>query len=140
MIQFVTPNLNTLTNLSYTLNSFVAVEDKTYINVDDSNNPKRQKEISPVNKTVFASMQILYILLFISLFFLVHNICFAQTRTAPTNNTQQIQNWSSFTFQGQRLARMVTSSVADTGDTFYLMLDLSPPCSIVNMRLSFKHE
>lgn len=64
----------------------------------------------------------------------------ASSRNAPTNNVQQIQNWSSFTFQEQRFARMVTSSVADTGDTFYLMLDLSPPCSTVNMRLSFQHE
>ena len=140
MIQFVPSNSNTFTNGSYPLNSLVAVKDGTYINLHDNYILKLYKAISPACKAVSVSMRMVHILLFVSLFFLAQNIVFAQTRSAPTNNGQKIQNWSSFTFQGQRLARMVTSSVADTGDTFYLMLDLSPPCSTVNMRLSFRHE
>jgi hypothetical protein len=140
MIQFVPSNSNTFTNGSYPLNSLVAGKDKTYINMQNNYIPKLYKAINPACKAVSVSMRMVHILLFVSLFFLAQNIVFAQTRSAPTNNVQQIQNWSSFTFQGQRFARMVTSSVADTGDTFYLMLDLSPPCSTVNMRLSFQHE
>jgi hypothetical protein len=35
---------------------------------------------------------------------------------------------------------MVTSAAASSGDTFYLMLDMAPPCTTVNLRLSFQHQ
>lgn len=65
---------------------------------------------------------------------------FAQTRSLATTNVQKSQNWSSFTFQGQNTARMVTSATANTGDTFSLMLDMEPPCKTVSLRLTFKHQ
>ena len=65
--------------------------------------------------------------------------CFAQNNRGVITNEQKAQNWESFALDlsGRKVARMTTSSIANTGDTVTLSLDTSPPCDTLYTNLIF---
>jgi len=73
------------------------------------------------------------------LIFCAGQTCFAQIDRGVITNKQQAQYWNSFTLDlaGSKVARMTTAAVASTGDAVTLSLDLSPPCTGIDMNLIF---
>jgi hypothetical protein len=64
---------------------------------------------------------------------------FAQTNRSVITDEQKAQNWESFVLNhpGRKVARMTTSSIANTGDRVTLSVDLSPPCDMIYTNLIF---
>lgn len=60
----------------------------------------------------------------------------AQIRPGVITNEQRVQNWSSFVLSN-RSARMTTSSVTKTGTSVTLALEMSQPCTSLDMKLIF---
>lgn len=65
--------------------------------------------------------------------------CFAQTNRSVITDEEKAQNWESFVLNrsARKVARMTTSSIANTGERITLSLDLSPPCDRIYTNLIF---